>query len=95
MRCSHCKEYFQSENEMQTTCGECSTPAPKPPAMSPEQKLLSKIKHWAQSKCPCHEETPNPCPLCGASVENLEPCKAVENTFPRDILREINVLLPR
>ncbi len=52
-------------------------------------KVLKRIEHWAQSRCPCHEETPNPCPLCGASVENLEACKAVENIFPRDLLADL------
>lgn len=50
---------------------------------------LRKVEWWAQQKCPCHEETPNPCTLCGASVENLEACKAVESTFPRDLLEMV------
>ncbi|KQS84278.1 hypothetical protein ASG58_21140 [Rhizobium sp. Leaf383] len=61
--------------------------------MTPERALLRRIEHWAQTKCPCKNEQPNPCPLCGASVENLEPCKAVENIFPRDILRELRDIL--
>jgi hypothetical protein len=52
-------------------------------------KTLASVKTWAEQRCPCHEETPNPCPLCGASVENLEACKAVDQTFPRDIKRDI------
>lgn len=54
-----------------------------------EQALLHKILHWASSRCPCENEQPNPCPLCGASVENLEACKAIEETIPRHILIEI------
>jgi len=54
---------------------------------------LRKVEWWAQQKCPCHEETPNPCPLCGASVENLEACKAVESVFPRDLLADIRAAL--
>lgn len=48
--------------------------------------LLADVLRWAEARCPCHNETPNPCPLCGASVENLEPCKSAENTLPRDLL---------
>ena len=59
------------------------------------EQVLRKILHWASSRCPCENEEPNPCPLCGASVENLEACKAVENIFPRDLLREIRDLIPR
>ena len=54
------------------------------------EEALKEVKHWARSRCPCHEENPNPCPLCGASVENLEACKAVESIFPRSILSKIN-----
>ena len=43
---------------------------------------LTKVVDWAQRRCPCENEQPNPCPLCGASVENLEACKAVDETFP-------------
>ncbi|MEZ2132524.1 MULTISPECIES: hypothetical protein [unclassified Sinorhizobium] len=57
------------------------------------RELLKKIEWWAQQRCPCHEETPNPCPLCGASVENLEACKAVESIFPRDLLSEVRSAL--
>jgi len=67
-------------------------PAPAQPVDADARKLLARIEHWASTRCPCHEETPNPCPLCGASVENLEACKAVEETFPRDILRDIRSL---
>ena len=43
---------------------------------------LDKVLHWANQRCPCENEEPNPCPLCGASVENLEGCKAADETFP-------------
>lgn len=64
--------------------------------MTREQKLeeaLRDVRTWADSQCPCHEETPNPCTLCGASVENLEACKAVESIFPRDLLRKLDAAL--
>lgn len=51
--------------------------------------ILADVLHWAESRCPCHHEEPNPCPLCGASVENLEPCKSAENTLPRDLLEKL------
>jgi hypothetical protein len=59
------------------------------------RSVLRKIEHWAQQKCPCHNEQPNPCPLCGASVENLEACKAVESIFPRDLLVEVRSITAR
>lgn len=55
--------------------------------------LFRRIEFWASSRCPCSYETPDPCPLCFASVDNLEPCKAVELTFPPDILRDIRDIL--
>jgi hypothetical protein len=57
------------------------------------RKALKDVEWWAQQKCPCHEETPNPCPLCGASVENLEACKAVESVFPRELLKQVRAAL--
>ena len=64
--------------------------------MTREQKLeeaLRDVRAWADSQCPCHEETPNPCTLCGASVENLEACKSVESIFPRKLLRKLDAAL--
>lgn len=57
--------------------------------------VLQDVLRWAESHCPCHNEEPNPCPLCGASVENLEPCKSAENTLPRQLLRDIRDLAGR
>lgn len=51
--------------------------------------VLNRLLHWAESRCPCENEQPNPCPLCGASVENLEPCKAAENTLPLSLLADL------
>lgn len=64
--------------------------------MTREQKLeeaLRDVRTWANSQCPCHEETPNPCTLCGASVESLDACKAVESIFPRNLLRKLDAAL--
>lgn len=27
--------------------------------------------------CPCHEETPDPCPACGATVSGKDPVRGV------------------
>lgn len=50
------------------------------------REALETFLDWAQRQCPCENEEPNPCPLCDASVENLECCKAIEAKFPRRIL---------
>ena len=68
-------------------------------ALEAENKRLAdtiqSVLTWADQRCPCHNEQPNPCPLCGASVENLEACKSAENTFPRRLLSEIRDTLRR
>ncbi|RFZ89394.1 hypothetical protein D0Y60_01830 [Shinella sp. WSJ-2] len=51
--------------------------------------VVNSVLTWAEQRCPCHNEQPNPCPLCGASVENLEPCKSAENTIPRHLLADL------
>ncbi|MCD1264012.1 hypothetical protein B5M44_04415 [Shinella sumterensis] len=53
------------------------------------QKIVNAVLTWAEQRCPCHNDQPNPCPLCGASVENLEPCKSAENTIPRHLLADL------
>lgn len=53
------------------------------------QKIVNSVLTWAEQRCPCKNEQPNPCPLCGASVENLEPCKSAENTIPRHLLADL------
>ncbi len=55
--------------------------------------LLRSAVSSADRNCPCHEETPNPCPKCGASVENLEACRAGELTLPVGVYYEIRVAL--
>lgn len=65
-------------------------------ALAREAKLreaLNAFLTWADQKCPCHNEEPNPCTLCGASVENLEPCKAADSTLPRMLLRDARTAL--
>jgi hypothetical protein len=57
------------------------------------RKALGAILHWADRKCPCENEEPNPCPLCGASVENLEACKAADKTLPPRLLADIRLAL--
>ena len=59
------------------------------PTREEVERVLVRVLHWAESRCPCYNEQPNSCPLCGASVENLEACKSAENTLPRDILQDL------
>ena len=54
---------------------------------------LGRFISWGHQQCPCKNEQPNPCPLCFASAENLEACKAVEALFPPDILRTARAAL--
>lgn len=52
-------------------------------------QALKDVLAWAESRCPCRNEQPNHCPLCGASVENLEACKSAENTLPHALLVKV------
>ena len=61
--------------------------------MSELRDTLLAVLTWAEQRCPCHDEQPDPCPLCGASVENLEACKSAENTLPPALLRRIRSTL--
>lgn len=49
------------------------------------QKLLRDLLHWAETRCPCKNDEPKICPLCGADVEK-DACMSAENTVPRDLL---------
>jgi hypothetical protein len=51
-------------------------------------EVVSGFLRWAAQKCPCENEQPNPCPLCGASVENLDACKAADSTLPSGLLEK-------
>jgi len=53
---------------------------------------INAVLTWAEQRCPCENETPDPCPLCGASVENLEACKSAENTIPHRLLATLRAL---
>lgn len=50
------------------------------------------VLEWAQSRCPCQNEKPDPCPLCGADVATGS-CKAVESIFPCDLLADLRAAL--
>ena len=63
------------------------------PDLGKVREELKAVKDWASRRCPCENEEPNPCPLCGASVENLEACKAVESIIPRRIISNIDAAL--
>lgn len=58
------------------------------------RSTLLAIKTWADQRCPCTNEQPNPCPLCGADANKPgDVCLSAENTFPRDLLRQIRAAL--
>lgn len=58
------------------------------------RKALQAFLTWGESQCPCRDETPDPCPLCGASVAEGT-CKAAESKFPRAILEDARAALSR
>lgn len=49
-------------------------------------EVLQALLLWADSQCPCRDELPNPCPLCGARADAPDACKSVEAIFPRVLL---------
>lgn len=56
-------------------------------------EVLRKTKHWASTRCPVREETPDPCSLCGARVdgEGVDGvCKSAEAIFPHDLLTRLS-----
>ena len=60
--------------------------------------LLAALRgflRWADQKCPCVNEQPNPCTLCGASVENLEACKAADETLPKRLLSDARAAIAK
>lgn len=45
---------------------------------------------WAEARCPCHDDKPDPCPLCGASAKpGGGHCMSAENTLPRHLLEKL------
>lgn len=58
--------------------------------------LIARMRSWAERKCPCENEQPNPCPLCGADVDKPnDVCRAVDNTFPDSFVTDMVRLLNR
>lgn len=55
---------------------------------------LREFITWASSRCPVHEETPDPCPLCGASVARGV-CQSVEAIIPQRLLSTARGVLAR
>ncbi len=55
---------------------------------------LKAFIDWGQQQCPCRDETPDPCPLCGATVAAGR-CRAVEAKFPPRILADARTALSR
>lgn len=61
-----------------------------------EQRLLKVIQNvltWAEQRCPCHNDEPKICPLCGADAAK-DACMSAENTIPRHLLTELRQALP-
>ena len=56
------------------------------------RKALESVKHWAGSQCPCENDLPDPCPLCGARVSK-DKCMAIEGALPPVILEKIDAAL--
>lgn len=54
---------------------------------------LRSFIRWGEQQCPCENDLPDPCPLCDASVGNLQGCKAVDQKFPPRILAEARAAL--
>lgn len=72
---------------------EPARPAPEPEAGVEElAKALKAVRRWAEKRCPCENDNPDPCPLCGERVDGGR-CKAVPATFPRDLLAKIDAAL--
>lgn len=58
------------------------------------ERVLRDVLRWAEQRCPCHNDEPSPCPLCGARVEpGGGSCLSAENTIPSTLLREIRKVL--
>ena len=55
-------------------------------------EALFAVRTWATHKCPCSDNKPDPCPLCGATVATGS-CKAVDKVFPEQVLAKINASL--
>jgi hypothetical protein len=44
-----------------------------------------EISNWAASRCPCEDDKPDPCPLCGARAES-DACRALDASLPDRVL---------
>lgn len=62
------------------------------PAMRAVVEALRDVRRWAASKCPCKDETPDPCTLCGATVASGA-CRSVESIFPAALLAQLDAAL--
>jgi hypothetical protein len=57
-------------------------------------EALDDVHSWAEQRCPCANEQPDPCPLCGEPVDGGA-CRAVDKTFPFDLGARIIAILQR
>ena len=61
-----------------------------------EQQLIKAVRDtltWAEQRCPCNDDQPKICPLCGADAAK-DACMSAENTIPRHILTQLRQCLP-
>lgn len=61
-------------------------------------EVSNRLLAWANRRCPCYDDSPSPCPLCGARVDATDEngvCKAAEYTVPGDLLRAARALLDK
>jgi len=58
------------------------------------RKALRTVDTWAEQRCPCRNEEPNPCPLCLADANNPKDiCLSAENTLPAHVLSAVRAAL--
>lgn len=61
-------------------------------------EVLNRLLAWANRRCPCYNDSPSPCPLCGARVDATDEngvCKAAEYTVPGDLLQAARAFLDK
>lgn len=66
-------------------------------AAAPDLLEFAKaIIRWANAKCPCGNDLPDPCPLCGASAKpGGGACKAADETLPPSLLQDARAAISR
>ena len=58
------------------------------------RKLLGRVLSFTAQRCPCRDETPDPCTLCGARADALGDdgvCKAQTFAWPPGLLLDMEI----